>query len=36
MKYRPSLIDGTPDAQTAALLAVLTLLPATPDKTREH
>ncbi len=36
MKYRPSLIDGTPDAQTAALLAVLTVLPATPDKAREH
>jgi N-acetylmuramoyl-L-alanine amidase len=24
MKYRPSLVDGTPDAQTAALLAALT------------
>jgi N-acetylmuramoyl-L-alanine amidase len=24
MKYRPAIIDGTPDAETAALLDVLT------------
>jgi N-acetylmuramoyl-L-alanine amidase len=37
MKYRPALIDGTPDAQTAALLAVLTAMPSTvSDKVREH
>ena len=28
MKYRPALIDGVPDAETAALLEVLTTVPA--------